>query len=104
MRKIVPPPTPFMTQCEELVRAFAQRANGHDRDAIVSAAATLLVRVIAQSNKTLPAAEEHLDDLVARMKAVLKARHYAENGMVQNQNIFVPNFPELVSRALNGTL
>jgi len=93
-----------MSQQEELFRAFAQRASGHDRSAVVGAAGNMIVNTLRQSNKTYDAACEELDDLVARMKAVLKSRHYSEDGKVQNQTIVVPNFAEIARRAINGTL
>lgn len=91
-----------MSQQEELFRAFGERANGHERSAVIGAAGNMIVNTIRQNNQTFEAACEELDDLVDRMKAALKARHYTEDGQRTVQNIYVPKFPEIVARALAG--
>lgn len=71
----------------DLIDAFATAAHGHQRDAVVGAAANLILNALRQSHPTLGAAEEELDDLVARMKLALASKHYGDDGRRKVQNV-----------------
>lgn len=72
-----------------LFEAFAQAANGYQRDDVVGAAANLLANALRQSHRTQGAAEEELDALVARIKRDM-AFHYGGDGLRKERRLILP--------------
>lgn len=56
---------------------------------MLNASGVLILNSLRQSHKRVEEAERELDDLVERMKAVLRERHYTDNGDRRVNNIVV---------------
>lgn len=72
-----------------LFHAFAQSADGYQRDDVVVAAANLLLNAMRQSHKTRGAAFEELDAVLANIKREL-GQHYDDAGNRKVQNVILP--------------
>lgn len=75
---------------EDLTRKFAKAADGHARDAVINAGGNMIINALRQSHGTLSGAELELDDLVERMRAALRERHYDPSGRRRVTNIVIP--------------
>jgi len=65
---------------DELTRQFAKLANGHQIGEVANAGGVMILNALRQSHGRVEDAERELDDLVERMRAVLRERHYTESG------------------------
>ena len=74
----------------ELTRKFPATANNYPRDAVINAGGNMVINALRQSHPSLSGAILELDDLVERMKAALRERHYEENGERRVHNIVLP--------------
>lgn len=90
-----------MDDRSELARKFAKQANGHQRHAVVDAGAIMIINALRQSHSTLAGAEAELDDVVERMRAALRERHYDSNGQRRVTKIIVPPLRDLISELRN---
>jgi hypothetical protein len=70
----------------ELFRALSVACNGFPNEAVVGAAANMLVNAIRQSQPTRQGAADTLDQLVSRVKLLLLDQHY--DAMGKRRNVF----------------
>lgn len=80
--------------CDErsaLTQKFAAAADGFPRHAVVNAGGNMIINALRQSHSTLDAAELELADLVERMRAALRERHYDAGGSRRVHNIVMPH-------------
>jgi hypothetical protein len=64
---------------KELFERFAREASGFPRDAVIGAAANLLINGLRQEHGTRDAAERAFDEMFGKMKTVL-VNHYDSLG------------------------
>lgn len=81
----------MMDERSELTRKFARLANGHTRDAVINAGGNMIINALRQSHRDLVSAERELDDLMERMRAALRERHYTEGGERRITSIAIPD-------------
>lgn len=79
----------MITEERAIFDAFAAAANGYGRDAVVGAAANLLVNVLRQSHRKRGEADEEVDALAADVKRLL-GRHYDEDGVRKERTLVLP--------------
>lgn len=70
----------------ELFRALGAACSGFPNEAVLGAAANLLVNAIRQSQPTRYAAREKFDELTARVRVLLLDQHYDALG--KRRNVF----------------
>lgn len=70
---------------QELFNLFSQRAGGFPIDAVIGAAANVLINSIRQNNATRSKAESAFDELFGKLKAITLA-HY--NGAGNRRSVF----------------
>lgn len=80
----------------ELTRKFAATANGYQRDTVINAGGNMVINALRQSHTSLAGAEAELDDLVERMRAALRERHYDSSGHRRVTNIVIPPLDSLL--------
>lgn len=88
----------MITPERALFDAFVKAADGHQRDAVVGAAANLLANAMRQSHRLRGEAEEELDALVANIKRAI-AQHYGEDGRRKERSIVLPPINALLDLA-----
>jgi len=82
---------------DELTRAFARTANGHQREHVINAGGVMILNALRQSHNQVEDAERELDDIVERMRAVLRERHYTESGGRRVTVITAPSLGQLLA-------
>jgi hypothetical protein len=83
------------TATEHLLADIVKSAHGQPYDTVKDAVGNLLINMLRQKHGTLAAAEEELDDLVSRMKTVLRQEHYSADGKTRKNAIVLPSMKEL---------
>lgn len=73
------------TAGRELFRALGKACNGFDRNSVLDAAYNLLLSTIRQNNATWHSAEGQYDEMMGRVKTMLRD-HYDANG--RRRNVF----------------
>lgn len=63
-----------------LLEDFAKAADGYSRDAVICAAANLILNALRQSHPHKEGAEDELDCLAQDMKMALGREHYTKDG------------------------
>lgn len=86
----------MLDERDELTRKFAETANGHQRDHVVNAGGVMILNALRQSHMRVEDAVRELDDIVERMRAVLRERHYDDSGYRRVNRIVVDPPKELV--------
>lgn len=70
----------------ELFRALGAVCSGFPQEAVLGAAANLLVNAIRQGQPTREGAREKFDELTARVRMLLLDQHY--DGLGKRRNVF----------------
>lgn len=71
---------------QELFRALGAAANGYPAEAVLGAAANVLVNAIRQAQPTREGAREKFDELAAKVRRLLLDQHYDATG--KRRNVF----------------
>lgn len=84
-----------MSSERALFDIFARAANGCSRDAVVGAAANVIVNALRQAHRQQGEAHEELDALAANIRQNL-ARHYDDHGQRKERSLLLPPLAALV--------
>jgi hypothetical protein len=91
-----------MREERDLVSAFGRVADGYNRDAVIGAAANVLMNALRQSHARVESCEDELDELAMRIKAALRRDHYLHDGNRNDRRLTLPPagklFPSLDGR------
>jgi len=81
----------MMDERSALTQKFAAAADGFQRHAVVNPGGNMIINALRQSHGTLENAEAEVADLVERMQAALRERHYDAGGSRRVHNIIMPH-------------